>query len=400
MLLFSRGFGSVMIITGTSVGAGMLAIPATVAACGFWLASFLLVTVWFVMMLTALLLAEVNLAMPDGTNFSRMAYITLGKSGQIITWVAYLLLLYSLTAAYTVGGGNLVASGLDKLGIGLPVTVNNALFVLVLGLFVYMGTTTVDHTNKILMFIKFLGFFAFVIAILPEVQQTFIDTKTRSINYIWITFPILITSFGFHHIIPTLRSYVKSDRRTLRKSIILGSFIPLVIYFIWTLTTLGSIPVYGELSFQSIIQNGNVSSGIVESYHSSRVGNFAYLFESVAITTSFIGVTLGLFDFNRDTYQLKSNTYINRVIIFIITFLPPFLFAVFYPQGFVIALGYASIFVAVLLIGLPAAMTWIIRKRHGKNHILSKLYLSTILAVALLMIILELLTLAKLLPTL
>ncbi|WP_116964578.1 amino acid permease [Fastidiosibacter lacustris] len=400
MLLFSRGFGSVMIITGTSVGAGMLAIPATVAACGFWLASFLLVTVWFVMMLTALLLAEVNLAMPDGTNFSRMAYITLGKSGQIITWVAYLLLLYSLTAAYTVGGGNLVASGLDKLGIGLPVTVNNALFVLVLGLFVYMGTTTVDHTNKILMFIKFLAFFAFVIAILPEVQQTFIDTKTRSINYIWITFPILITSFGFHHIIPTLRSYVKSDRRTLRKSIILGSFIPLVIYFIWTLTTLGSIPVYGELSFQSIIQNGNVSSGIVESYHSSRVGNFAYLFESVAITTSFIGVTLGLFDFNRDTYQLKSNTYINRVIIFIITFLPPFLFAVFYPQGFVIALGYASIFVAVLLIGLPAAMTWIIRKRHGKNHILSKLYLSTILAVALLMIILELLTLAKLLPTL
>ena len=74
MSLSSRGFGSAMIITGTSVGAGMLAIPATVAACGFWLASLLLIVVWFVMMLTALLLAEVNLAMPNGTNFRLGVY--------------------------------------------------------------------------------------------------------------------------------------------------------------------------------------------------------------------------------------------------------------------------------------------------------------------------------------
>ena len=86
--------------------------------------------------------------------------------------------------------------------------------------------------------------------------------------------------------------------------------------------------------------------------------------------------------------------------VFVITFLPPFLFAVFYPQGFIIALGYASIFVAILLIGLPAAMTWVIRARQNKNHLLSKTYLSIILLIAGAMILLEILTLLNVLPTL
>ncbi|WP_395946842.1 amino acid permease [Caedibacter taeniospiralis] len=400
MWLSSRGFGAAMIITGTSVGAGMLAIPATVAACGFWLASLLLVIVWFVMMLTALLLAEVNMSMPDGTNFSRMAQSTLGKRGQIITLISYLLLLYSLTAAYSAGGGNLVASGLNKLGIYFPGTLSSALFILILGFFVYVGTRAVDHANKVLMLVKFLAFFAFVVAIIPGVQQVLLSTETRSLNFVWITFPILITSFGFHHIIPTLRTYVKSDRKTLRKAIIFGSLIPLVIYLIWVICTLGSIPVYGVDGFQGIIQNGNTSLGIVGSYHSAHVGSFAYLFESVAITTSFLGVTLGLFDFNRDTYRLQRLTHLNKVAVFMITFLPPFLFAVLYPKGFIIALGYASIFVAILLIGLPAAMAWVIRRRQNKNHLLSKVYLGVVLLIAGAVILLEILTLLNALPAL
>ena len=91
MLLSSKGLGSAMIIAGTSIGAGMLAIPATVAACGFWIASLLLVVTWFIMLLTALLLAEVNLLMENGSNFTRMAYATLGKTGRFVTWVGYLL---------------------------------------------------------------------------------------------------------------------------------------------------------------------------------------------------------------------------------------------------------------------------------------------------------------------
>ncbi len=389
-----------MIITGTSIGAGMLAIPATVAGSGFWLASILLIVTWFIMMQSALLLADVNLTMDNGTNFSRMAYLTLGKAGQSITWVCYLLLLYSLTAAYSAGGGNLVASGLNMLNIHGPDWLNSLLFIMILGLFVYLGTTAVDHANKVLMLLKFIAFFAFIIAILPAVKASYINTQTPNFNYIWITFPILITSFGFHHIIPTLRTYVDSDRQVLRRAIIFGSFIPLIIYILWCATTLGSIPLFGEGGFHDIITSNNITAGIVSSYHSSFVGKFAYAFEAIAVTTSFLGVTLGLFDFNRDTYKLQRQNHITRIIAFIITFLPPLLFAVFYPNGFKTALGYASIFVAILLIGLPAAMAWVIRTRENNHKGLSKLHLLIILIIAVIMILLEVATLTNTLPSL
>lgn len=399
MFLSSKGFGSAMIITGTSVGAGMLAIPPTVASNGFWIAAGLLIMVWIVMLSTALLLVEVNLSMPVGSNFSRMAQSTLGRSGQVITWIAYLLLLYSLTSAYTAGGGNVVGNGFAMGNIYTPDWLNSLLFMFCLGIFVCIGTAAVDYGNKILMLIKFTAFFAFSCTILPKIQFSYINTPTDNINYIWMTFPILITSFGFHHIIPTLRSYVQSDRTTLRRAVILGSLIPLLIYILWVFITLGSIPLYGESSFYSIINNSSLTAEIISNSKSEViVSSFAYTFESVAVTTSFLGVTLGLFDFNRDTYRLQKPTIINKAIICVITFFPPFLFSVFYPNGFRVALGYASIFVAILLIGLPAVMAWIVRNRLGYNTLRSKLLLLFILFIAALMIVLEVATVCKILP--
>ena len=399
-MFLSKGFGSAMIITGTSIGAGMLAIPATVAASGFWLACVLLMVTWFVMMITALLLAEVNFAMANGTNFNRMAFNTLGLPGQMITWVAYLLLLYSLTAAYSAGGERLVLSGFSMFGIQLPSWLGGLIFILILGSFVYAGTTAVDHANKLLMLFKFIAFFAFIFAILPSVKQSYLNISTKNFNYIWATFPILITSFGFHHIIPTLRTYVGSDQKTLKNAIILGSFIPLIIYIIWCSATLGSIPLEGTDGFQKIIASSDITAGIVSSYHKHFIGKLAYAFEAIAITTSFLGVTLGLFDFNRDTYRLQKKSHSARFIAFIITFLPPFLFAVFYPSGFKAALGYASIFVAVLLIGLPAAMLWVVRARQKRLGTFAKVYLSMIILIAFSMIALEIATTLNLLPSL
>ena len=61
-------------------------------------------------------------------------------------------------------------------------------------------------------------------------------------------------------------------------------------------------------------------------------------------------------------------------------------------------LCYASIFVAILLIGLPAAMAWVIRRRQGSNHCISKLLLIFILSASLAIIGLEMATIANVLP--
>src|SRR6187200_1183190 len=99
--------GSILLVVGTSIGAGMLAVPIPTAALGFTGALVLLFLCWLVMTAGAFLLLEVNLWMPMNSNLNTMARGTIGSFGQIISWIAFLLLLYSLLAAYVDGGSDL-----------------------------------------------------------------------------------------------------------------------------------------------------------------------------------------------------------------------------------------------------------------------------------------------------
>lgn len=403
---FVRRLGAALIIAGTCIGAGMLVIPLITASLGFVLSSIVLLIIALLMMATGYLIAEVNLEMPDGANFSTMAKETLGRFGQVVAWLSFLLLMYALTAAYTSQGSSLLKSLLSGIDISISLWLNSLIFIFILGSFVYKGAFAVDFLNKILIAFKFLAFIILVLCISPYVQKALILTKTSNLSYVWITLPLLITSFGYHTVLPSMRSYLKSNKKDLHTAILVGGFVlPFVVYIIWEIITLGTIPLYAQNndSFHYIINNGNDITALVQAYHSSykllAVDAFATAFTSIAVTTSFLGVTLALFNFNQDTYKLNKPTHSTKALVFIITYLPPFIFAVYYPHGFVMALGYASIFVAVLLIGLPAMMAWKIRNDKGTNTIISKVYLFSIILAGILMIVLQFATEFKLLPS-
>ena len=104
-----KTLGGTWIFAGTAIDAGMLAIPLVTAVVGFPLDMLLLVICWAVMSLTALLILETNLAFPDGANFNIMSRHTIGRGGQLATWISFLLLLYALITAYVSGGASLLS---------------------------------------------------------------------------------------------------------------------------------------------------------------------------------------------------------------------------------------------------------------------------------------------------
>ncbi len=63
-----------------------------------------------------------------------------------------------------------------------------------------------------------------------------------------------------------------------------------------------------------------------------------------------------------DSFQRRS-TVSGRLQTGLITFLPPLAFALFYPRGFVMALGYAGVALAVLALLIPAMLVWQCRKQ-------------------------------------
>ena len=138
----------------------------------------------------------------------------------------------------------------------------------------------------------------------------------------------------------------------------------LVAYIFWQLATLGSIdaPAFTALLAQHSGLNGLLEA-IREVVASPHVELAVHLFADLALATSFLGVSLGLFDYLADMFQRKNNVS-GRLQSGMITFLPPLAFALFYPRGFVMALGYAGVALAVLALMLPAMLVMKSRRLH------------------------------------
>lgn len=354
----SKLIGGILLVSGTTIGAGMLALPVSTGKAGFFPSMVLFLAYWIYMTFTAFLMLEVNLWMPGDNHLTSMVRLTLGRLGEMISWFVYLFLLYSLTTAYIAGGGPIVIDAFKVMtGISLPEWSGAIPLLAIFGFFVYQGTRCVDYVNRLLMIGLVIAYCLMVIFLMPHVDQVlleYIDWK-----YFMMGVSVVATSFGFHIIIPSLVAYLERDVLKLRKVILIGSIIPLIVYISWEFLALGIIPVHGANGIQEGYLNG--SNGVhlmTASLGYSAVAILATFFSFFAIVTSFLGVSLSLSDFLADGFSIEK-TRAGRLFLYIMTFLPPLMITLIDPRAFLSALEYAGAFGVVTLLGLfPALMVW------------------------------------------
>jgi len=359
--MISKLIGSILLIVGTCVGAGMLALPIATAQLGFVGSIILLVAVWAIMTAGAFYILEVNLWLPLNSNLISMARATIGPVGQLIAWVNVLLLLYSLLCAYIAGGSGLLQNILSSAGLELPEWLTSLLFTLVFGFVCWLGMHAVDYTNRVLMFVKFGGFFLLIILLTPFVQAD----KLLAGNMMNITSAVAvmvtITSFGYAAIVPSLRIYFAGDVKSLKLAILIGSLVPLICYILWDMVIMGVIPLEGTQGLAAILNSSNSTSDLANTLSATAsresITFFTKLFTSIAVVTSFLGVSLTLSDFLADGCRLDKIGS-GKNIIYALTFLPPVCIVLLKPDIFVKALEYAGIYCVVLLMLLPAWMAW------------------------------------------
>lgn len=368
----SKLIGSILLIVGTSIGAGMLALPIATAQLGFIGSMVLLFIGWFVMTSGAFLLLEVNLWMPQNSNLITMARSTIGPIGQIIAWVIFLMLLYSLLSAYISGGSGLLRHTLETFGLTLSAPVGSILFTIIFGAVVYLGIRAVDYVNRGLMFVKLIGYGCLVMLLVPFISTSNLAVNDLSVLKTSSAFMVTISAFGYSTIVPSLRIYFAGDIPKLRKAIFIGSLIPFFCYIIWDMVIMGVIPLHGANGMLDIIHSsdstGTLVTNLTETASTASVALFAKVFTSVCVLTSFLGVSLCLTDFLADGFALE-RTGSSRLIIMLGTYIPPLLVVLFYPNAFISALEYAGIYSIILLALIPAWMALCGRKKHADKSV-------------------------------
>ncbi|AWK14025.1 tyrosine transporter TyrP [Candidatus Fukatsuia symbiotica] len=365
----NRTLGSILIVAGTTIGAGMLAMPLAAAGIGFGMTFTLLIALWLLMCYTALLLVEVYQHEVADTGLGTLAKRHLGNHWQWLTSFSMLFLMYALTAAYISGAGELLATTMSQwAGHLLPHYFGALLFTLIAGSVVCIGTHSVDFFNRILFSAKIIFLIVLLTLIMPYVEKSNLMTLPLEQGLVFSAIPVIFTSFGFHGSVPSIVNYMEGNVRKLRWVFIIGSAIPLIAYLFWQFVTLGSIPSH---TFIGILAEHTGLNGLLQAVHtiviSPHIELTVHLFVNLALITSFLGVSLGLFDYLADLFK-RSNNLNGRLQTGLITFLPPLMFALFYPRGFITALGFAAMALAILALLLPSLLVWKVRKTHHDHY--------------------------------
>lgn len=353
------------LVGGTCIGGGMLGLPVGSCLAGFIPSSVLLFVCWFFMTLSGLLILEVHLWMEEDSHVISMASKFLGRWGKAVAWLLYLFISYASIIAYLSGGGSQVASVFESaFGWPLEKWVAIIAFFLLFGPIVFLGTWVVGRVNAILFVAMIVAYLAMIFMGSSEINTSFL--LFRSWKSSLITIPLLLTAFSFQTIVPSLTPNLKGNARLLRLSIVGGTTIALLVYLLWQAIVLGTIPMEGENGLKVAYERGEPATSFLRfAVQSKWLSSVAEFFAFFALVTSFLGITLGLFDFLSDGLKIKKEG-VGVLVLAALIVLPSLFFTLNYSRIFLVAMETSGGFGDSILNGImPVLMVWIGRYKRG-----------------------------------
>lgn len=359
---------ALFLVAGTCIGGGMLALPVATGVSGFIPSLAVMAICWFAMTATALLLIEVSLWMEDEVHIISMTSRILGKPGKIVSWCLYLFICYASIVAYAAGAGVQIASASHYyFGAGLSKDMGSLLFILVFGTAIYFGSRVVGRVNAILFIAMIAAYFCLVGMGIPEVKKNLLAMQEWGSTLYAI--PLLLTAFSFQTMVPSLTPYLKKNIRALRIAIIGGTILTFLIYAVWQALILGIVPIEGSNGLAEALARGEPATIFLrEHVEGEWISTIAEYFAFFAIVTSFLGMTLGLFDFLADGLKIKKNGW-GKLLLGVLIVVPTLIFATQFERVFIVALDISGGFGDSILNGImPVLMVWIGRKKYGGVH--------------------------------
>ncbi|BAY11227.1 amino acid permease [Calothrix sp. NIES-2098] len=366
--------GSTALVAGTTVGAGILALPAVTLPSGVVPSTVLLIAIWLYTLVSGLLIAEatvntMRLAGRPSVGMLAMIENTLGFIGARIAGGTYLFLHYALLVAYTAQGGEILGSAIAKLlGVQnvIPAWVGTTVFTLLFGGIMYFGRDKfVEKLNSVFVAIVLASFVGLLLLAGGQVKTT--QFFFQNWSAVGSAISVMSVALFYHNIVPVVVTQLEGDTQKIRQSIFIGSVIPLMMFLAWNAVILGSVS-------PEIIQNTAAGKTIFDPLQILRSGGagewlgvLVSIFSEFAIATSFIGFVYGLLDFFQEIFLVTRVKFSSRLPLYSMVLLPPMSFGVVNPNIFFTALDYAGTFSISVLGGIiPALMTW--KQRQGQER--------------------------------
>lgn len=354
------------LVVATIVGGGMFALPLALENVWFTKGAITLAISAFFMLLTGLMLVDVNLRFPSGTSFHTFTKDLLGHRISLIVNVSFLFVLYLITYAYISGASSAFSGMLSKI-FGINGTTWSVLLVTFLvSSLIYMGGAIASYVISFFVAAKFITFFVATGSLLENVKTQYLinNPELDGVTSLILIIPVCIIAFGFHGSIPSLiKIYGRNNYKKVVGSICAGVFISMIIYYYWLALSMG---VVDKATFAELKHSGGNIGPFIKMIEGGKAAAsmdmILVFFAMFSLLSSLLSASLGLCDYFRD---LLKNRMVkkNEMLSVLLTYLPPALFCIIKPDGFLLAISYAGIALVIWAVLLPPALLLVARKR-------------------------------------
>jgi tyrosine-specific transport protein len=362
--------GAILLVAGTCIGSGMIALPMVLAKLGLIPSILLMLFIWFIIYHTSLINLELNLQANQGLSLGSLGRHFSGKTAEFVGVSCLKLLSFSLLAVFIYGGSS-VLQELLKSNMAAECSLNSiatGYMVGAIGLLL-MPLKCIDYINR-LLFIGLLMIIAvLIVGLVFAVNWTHLPLFSQQYKdiSIWLAImPVVFTSFGFQVIFHTLTNYCHKNAKMLKQVFLWGSLIPTIVYILWTCSVL-SVIYHENPLFYDQMAAGKAEVGALIQVLSSiakweSVQLLIWWISILAVATSTLGVGVGLCQAIDEMLSAKLvHPFMRRIIAASLTILPAYLVVIYVPNAFISVLGFAGMILAVIAILLPTYLFWKIK---------------------------------------
>lgn len=289
-------FGAIATVIGTSIGAGIFGIPYAILKVGFFWGLIYFLVIGLAIILVTLCYSEIVLRTKQKMYFPGYAQKYLGKWGKTLGLVSMVIGIYGALVAYTLGVGLFLFELLGPHW-GGSATFYSLVFYLICALIIFFGIKIVSGFEKYLVSFLLIIIGGILIYSLKyfETSNLFLNSALNFKDYL-LPYGVLLFAVGASSVVPELETLLENDKKKIKKAILIGLLIPIIIYVLFALVVIG-------VNGLGVTEDG--ISGLVQT-----LGNFSLwvgsIFAIIAMTTSFISLGVVLKDTYHYDYKIKN----------------------------------------------------------------------------------------------
>ncbi|PIN73644.1 hypothetical protein COV20_05470 [Candidatus Woesearchaeota archaeon CG10_big_fil_rev_8_21_14_0_10_45_16] len=306
-----RGLATALATTtliGTIIGAGILGIPYTLAKAGVFYGFLILLGIGLVYLLINLFTGEFVLRTKEQHQLPGYTEKYLGKEAKAVMFFAMIFSLYGALIAYLIGEG---ATLYSLFGVGSPLLFT-VLFFLVASFIVWRGVKTAGKAE--LLLILFLVLVVCIIGIFSYDRIHVINFMKFNPAYLFLPYGVAIFAYFGMMAIPEMQEILHKKKKQMKRAIILGSLVPIVIYILFAFIVVG---VVGVDNFNLLSANERIATIALGLYAHPVLGVLANILAFLSMSTSFLTISLALVGMYHYDYGLS-----RRVSLFLTLSIP------------------------------------------------------------------------------